>query len=98
MDAAVVAERPEAGGIAGQTQRDFPGLSIPTTGSGDRKDQSDPAWLGQILRARPFESVFLLYPKLGREEDSATSGPGVSTSRLWLEAVEQGMAVRHDGT
>ena len=41
---------------------------------------------------------FLLHPTLGRQEDSAPSGPGVPTSRLRLEAVEQGMAVRDHGT
>ena len=41
---------------------------------------------------------FSYHPKLGRNEDSAPSGPGVPTSRLRLEAVEQGMAVRDTGT
>src|SRR5690242_9762978 len=97
MDAAVVAERQEADGIARQTQRDLPDLSVPAGGRGDRNDQSDPAWLGQVLRDRPLESVFLLYPILGRNEDSASSGPGVPTSGLRVEAVEQGMAVRYAG-
>ena len=65
---------------------------------GDREDQPHPAWVGEILRYRPFESVFLIYPRLGRKEDSAPSGSGVSASRFRLEAVEQGMAVRHVGT
>src|SRR5215218_9276674 len=98
MDAAVTAERQEADGTARQAQRDLPGLSVPAGGRSDRKDQSGPAWLGKVLRDRPLESVFLLYPKLGRNEDSASSGPGVPTSRLRLEAVEQGMAVRHTRT
>ena len=42
-----------------------------------------------MLRDRTLEPLFLLYPKLGREEDSATSGPSVPTSRLRLEAVER---------
>jgi len=54
--------------------------------------------LGEVLRDRPLESVFLLYPKLGRNEDSAPSGSGVPASRLWLEAVEPGMDVWHVGT
>ena len=42
--------------------------------------------------------MFLLHPTLGRHEDAASSGAGVQASRLRLEAVEQGMAVRDDGT
>jgi hypothetical protein len=42
--------------------------------------------------------VFLVYPALGREEDSASSGSGVPASGLRLEAMEQGMAVRYAGT
>src|SRR5450755_909526 len=98
MDAAANAERQEADGIARQAQRDLPGLSFPASGRGDRQDQSDPAWLGEVLRDRPLESVFLLHPKLGRNENSAPSGSGVPASRLWLEAVEQGMDVWHVGT
>src|SRR5450755_2852542 len=98
MDAAVIAERQEADGLARQAQRDFPDLSFPAGGRGDRQDQSDPAWLGEVLRDRPLESVFFLHPKLGRNEDSAPSGSRVPASRLWLEAVEQGMDVWHVGT
>src|SRR5918994_3302390 len=98
MDAAVIAERQEAGGLARQAQRDLPGLSFPAGGRGDREDQSDPARLGEVLRDRSLESVLFLHPILGRNEDSAPSGPGVQTSRLRLEAVEQGMAVREAGT
>ena len=48
--------------LLAQAQGDFPGLSVPAGGRGDRKDQSDPARLGEILRDRPLESVFLIYP------------------------------------
>jgi hypothetical protein len=40
----------------------------------------------------------VLHPILGRDEDSAPSGPGVPAPRLRLETVEQGMAVRPTGT
>ena len=53
--------------------------------------------MGEVLRDRALESVFLVYPKLGRDEDSAPSRPRVPTSRLRLEAVEPGMAVRNVG-
>jgi hypothetical protein len=54
--------------------------------------------LGAILCHRPFELVFLIYPRLGRKEDSAPSGSSVSASRFRLEAVEQRMAVRNART
>ena len=98
MDAAVVAERQETDGLAEQTQGDLPGLSLAACGRGDREDQPDPARLGAILCHRPCESVFLIYPRLGREEDTAPSGSGVSASRLRLEAMGQGMAIQNDGT
>ena len=60
---------------------------------GHREDQSDPAWVGEVLCDRPLESVLLVYPALGRDEDSAPSRPSVPTSRLRVEAVEPGMAV-----
>src|SRR5215468_8642390 len=47
---------------------------------------------------RPLESVFLIHPILGRKEDSAPSGQGVPASRMRLEAVGQGMAVRNPWT
>src|SRR5215470_14565472 len=95
MDAAIVAERQEADSLAGQTQRDFPGLAISAGGRSDRTDQSDSARLGEIFRCGPLQSELLIHPRLGRKEDSAPSGQGVSAPRLRLEAVEQGMAVRH---
>ncbi len=84
----------ETDGLARQAQRDLPGLPFPAGGRGDREDQSDPARLGEILRHRPLESVFLIHPRLGRKEDPAPSGQGVPASRFRLEAMEQGMAVR----
>src|SRR6516225_7539458 len=98
MDAAVIAERQEADGIAQPAQGDLPGFSFPAGGEGDREDQPDPAWLGEVLRDRPLQPVFLVHLKLGRDEDSASLGSGVPTSRLRLEAMEPGMAVRHVGT
>src|ERR1700730_12482224 len=98
MDAAAIAERQETDGLAWQAQRDLPGLSFPAGWRGDREDQSDSARVGEILCHRPLESVFLLHPILGRKEDPAPSGPGVSASRIRLAAVGQGMAVRNART
>src|SRR5215471_10328111 len=77
---------------------DLPGLSFPAGWRGDPEDQSDSARVGEILRHRPLESVFLIHPILGRKEDPAPSGPGVPASRMRLEAVGQGMAVRNART
>src|SRR5258706_10562187 len=98
MDAAAIAEGQETDGLARQAQRDLRGLSFPAGWRGDRKDQSDSARVGEILCHRPLESVFLIHPILGRKEDQTPSGPGVSASRIRLEAVEQGMAVRNART
>src|ERR1700694_5166892 len=98
MDAAAIAERQETDGLAGQAQRDLPGLSFPAGGRGDREDQSDSARVGEILCHRPLESVFLIHPILGRKEDPAPSGQGVPASRIRLEAMEQGVAVRNART
>ena len=83
-----------ADGIASQAQGDLPRLSIPAGRRADRKDQSDSARLGEILCGRPLESVFLVHPRLGREEDSAPSGQSLSAPRLRMEAMEQGTAVQ----
>ena len=75
MDAAAHAERQKADGLASQAQDDFPKLSLSARQSIDRTDQSHSAWLGELLRDRTFEPVLRVHPRLGREEDSASSGP-----------------------
>lgn len=54
--------------------------------------------LGGILCGWPLQPMLLIHSRLGREEDSAPLGQGVSAPRFRLEAVEQGMAIRHPGT
>src|SRR3982751_4686715 len=41
--------------------------------------------------------VLLVYSKLDGDEDTAPSGQSVPASRLWVEAVEQGVDVWHAG-
>ncbi len=98
MDAATIAEGQETDGLARQAQGDLRGLWFPAGWRGDRKDQSDSARVGEILCHRSLESVFLIHPILGRKEDTAPSGQVVPASRIRLEAVESGMAVRNAGT
>ena len=59
--------------------------------------QSDAARLGAILCGRPFQPVFLVHSRLGREEDSGPLGAYVPTSRVRLEAVEPRVAVWDPG-
>ena len=98
MDAAGIAEKQETDGVATQAQRNIRSIPVSAGEWSDQKDQSDLAWLGEILCHWALESVFLVYSKLGRAEDSAPSGACMSTPRPWLEAMEQGMAIRGPGT
>jgi hypothetical protein len=50
--------------------------------------------VGKILCRGPLEPVLLVHPKLGGEEDPAPLGESQPAPRLWMEAVEPGMAVR----
>ena len=98
MDAAAYAESQKADGLAAQAQADFPKLSLPARQTIDRTDQSYSAGLGELFRDRTFEPVLRIYPRLGRKEDSAPSGPRRPASGLRVEAVEQEMAVWDFGT
>ena len=65
MDAAANSTDGEAHGVTAQTQDVLPKLSIAAREPVDREDQFDITRLGELLLDRPFESVFLVYPKLG---------------------------------
>src|SRR5215469_9340052 len=54
-----------------------------------------PLRVGGLLANHTLQPVLLVYPRLGREKDSAPSGQGASAPGLRLAAVEQGMAVRN---
>ncbi len=88
MDAAVRAPGQEAHGVITETQGHLPLLSIRAGGLGDQRDQSRPQGLGTVLLDRELESVFLVHPKLGGEEDSASLGSRSKAPGLRLEAVE----------
>jgi hypothetical protein len=75
MDA-VIAERQEAHGLTQQAQGDLPGLSFPAGWRSDRKDQSDPAGLGEVLCDKPLQPVFLIHLLLGRDERFGAIWPG----------------------
>src|SRR5438045_7645002 len=82
MDAAAYAARQEADGVAAQAQAGLPKLSLSAREGVDRADQSHSARLGELLCGRPLQPVFLVYPKLGGEEDSVPLGQSPSAPRL----------------
>ena len=87
MDAAAHATSEEADGLAASTQADFPKLSLSAREGVDRADQSHSARLGELLCRGPFQPVFLVHSRLGREEGSEPPGAKSSSLRFWLEAV-----------
>src|SRR5262245_46651433 len=93
MDAASHPAREKADGAVAHAQAGVPQPSVPAHQRGDCENQPDAAGLGAILCCWPLKPMFLLHSQLGRTEDSAPFGAGQSASRLWLEAVEQGVAV-----
>src|SRR4029434_6263642 len=98
MDAAADAARQEADGVAADAQAGLSKSSVSARGRGDCAYQSHPARLGAVLCVRSLESLLLVHPRLGGEEDSAPPGAGQPASRVRVEAVESGVAVRHAGT
>ena len=74
MDAAAYAERQEADGVAADAQAGFSKPSVPAGGEVIARINPDPARLGAVLCGRPLQPVFLVHPRLGREEDSGPSG------------------------
>ena len=88
MDAVADAERQEANSIIAQAQGGFPKASFAAGRRVDRGDQPDLARLGELLCVWPLEPVFLIRSLLGGEEGPAPPGASLSTSRIWLEAVE----------
>ena len=51
---------------------------------GDRRDQFDSAGLGELLCGGPFESLFLVYPKLGGAERSNGADQFLSGGRKMI--------------
>ena len=88
MDAVAYATVEKAHGAVAETQGVVPSLQIPDDAGIGRKDQSDPAGLGEPLLVWTLESVLVVHPKLGGTEDSAPPGASPIASRLRLEAVE----------
>jgi len=62
MDAVADTQGKEADCFTEYTASHLPALSIPTCQSADRRDQSDPARLGELLCDGSLQSVFRVHP------------------------------------
>src|SRR5712691_11251206 len=93
MDATADAATEEADGAVADPQAGLSKSSVPARGRGDCAHQSHPARLGAVLFGRSLESLLLVHPRLGGEEDSAPPGACAPASRLRVEAVEQSVVV-----
>src|SRR5687767_6904757 len=96
MDAAADAARQEADGVAADAQAGPSKSSVSAGRRGDCANQSHPARLGAVPCVRSLESLLLVHPRLGREEDSVPPGPSKPATRFRMEAVASG--VPHVGT
>src|SRR5712691_8389302 len=93
MDAPADTASQEADGVAADAQAGLSESSVPANRRGDCAYQSHSARLGAVLCIRPLESMLLVHPRLGGEEDSAPPGAGKPTSRFRVETVEPRMVV-----
>src|SRR5690348_6141799 len=93
MDATADAAREEADGVAAGAHGGLPKSSVPTGRRGDCAYQSHSARLGPVLCVRSREPLLLVHPRLGGEEGAEPLGARAPTPWLWVETVEQSMAV-----
>ena len=66
----------------------LPAKRQPASREADRRDQSDPTWLGELLSSGTFESMFLHGQALGGKEGPAASDAIQTTLGYGLETVE----------
>ena len=88
MDAVIHPQDQEADGAVEKAQGHLPALRIPAHPPGGGAHQPGPAWVGELLSVREFESVLLLRPSMGSEEDAAALEASPDASGFWLEEVE----------
>jgi hypothetical protein len=70
----------------------------PAGGAGDRADQSDPSWLGELLCRRRLERMLFVCQRLGSEEGSGSFDACPGAFRIWVEEMEYEVALRGAGT
>ena len=78
--------------LLSKAQAHLPTVQEPTCRAGDRRDQSNPARMGELLRGRTLEPVLLVHQAMGGEEGSAASDARPGTTGIRLEAVEYDVA------
>src|SRR5215472_7894928 len=88
------AQDEEANGTVEKAQAHLPSVQEPAGRAGDRRNQSDPTRMGELLRGRTLEPVLLVHQAMGGEEGSAASDACPGTTGIRLEAVEREMAAR----
>ena len=88
MVGAVGAGPQEADGAAAEAPGGVPALALSAREAGDRGDQPDTAWLGELFPGRQRGAVLQHREELGREEGSAPYDAGEGPAGLRLEAVE----------
>ena len=86
--AVLCAEAEEADRAVRKPTEDLPTMCQLACRESDCENQSDPAWLGELLSSRSFEPLFLNGQTMGGKEDQAPSDACPGTQRLRLEAVE----------
>ena len=84
MACAAYAQDEEANGVAAETQRRVSAVSITAGRPGGGDHQSDPAWLGQLLRHGTREQMLSYGSTLGRIEGQAPYDAVPETERLRL--------------
>src|SRR3989441_8587088 len=77
-----------ADGAAAEAPGGVPALALSAREAGDRGDQPDTAWLGELFPGRQRGAVLQHREELGREEGSAPYDAGEGPAGLRLEAVE----------
>lgn len=92
---AVHAEAEEAHGVAAQTRGHLPAHPLTAGPTGGGAYQSHPARMGELLRHRARLTVFLLRPRLGRDEDTSAPVTQPAASRLRLATAASRLDVWH---
>ena len=72
----------------GKAKGNLPTKYQPAGGGGDRADQPDPSWLGELFCRRRLERMLFVCQRLGREEGSGTVDACSGAIRTRLEEME----------
>src|SRR5450631_3610084 len=98
MATELYAQAEEADSAIRQNPGNLPKSYQPAHRRSDRNDQSDPAWLGELLSGWQFELLLRHDQRLGGEEGTAASDACQTTSGIRLETMEYELALRPTGS